>query len=314
MADAVIDTKGLSKQYGKGATAVDDLDLAVEEGEVYGFLGPNGAGKSTTIDMLLGTIKPTSGSATVLGHDIRTGSLPIRRSTGFLPGEFGLYDRHTAKEHVDFALDCKAAEGDPAALLERVGLSDAIEKTTKGFSTGMKRRLALAMALTGAPDLLVLDEPTRGLDPNGSREVRSIVRAESERGATVFFSSHSLEQVEAVCDRVGVLKDGTLIAEDSVESLLSEVGQQELVVAVDSVSERLLTELRRLPAVNEVEVDGTEITLLVSDTESKATVIKTVESAGQTVRNITSQNPSLEEFFATVTVDQPTPRTSEGQE
>jgi len=211
-----ITVDNLTKSFGQ-TVALDDLSFRVEEGEVFGFLGPNGAGKSTTINIVLDFARPTAGEISVLGMDAQRYSRDIRQRTGVLPEGVELYDRLTARQHLEFAIDSKNADDDPEALLERVGLVDAIDRKAGGYSKGMAQRLMLAMALVGEPDLLILDEPSTGLDPNGAREMRDIVREESERGATVFFSSHIMEQVEAVCDRVGILRDGKMVAVDSVE-------------------------------------------------------------------------------------------------
>ncbi|MFT4881984.1 MAG: ABC-2 type transport system ATP-binding protein, partial [Salinirussus sp.] len=168
-----IRTERLTKRFG-GLTAVDDLDLTVQEGEVFGFLGPNGAGKSTTINVLLDFVRPTAGTATVLGRDAQAESTAVRERLGVLPEGFALYDRLSGRAHIDLAVDLKDADDDPDAVLERVGLTPAAGgRTAAGYSQGMRQRLALGMALVGNPDLLVLDEPTNGLDPNGAREMRA---------------------------------------------------------------------------------------------------------------------------------------------
>jgi ABC-2 type transport system ATP-binding protein len=224
----VIETNDLTKRYGTGTEtvlAVDGLDLRVERGEVFGFLGPNGAGKSTTIDMLLDYVRPSDGTASIFGKDVREAAETIRHRIGVLPEGVGLYDRLSGRRHVEFAIEWTDAADDPDAVLERVGLSPGDAARPVGdYSKGMARRLALGMALVGDPDLLILDEPSAGLDPNGIREMRELVRAEAARGTTVFFSSHILGEVEAVCDRVGTLSAGELVAVDDVEHLRKAVG------------------------------------------------------------------------------------------
>jgi ABC-2 type transport system ATP-binding protein len=215
-----IRTEGLTKRYGSTAV-VDSLDLVVDADEVFGFLGPNGAGKSTTIGMLLDYVRPTSGSVRVLGRDSRD-VVDVHRRLGVLPDRYGLYPDLTARQHLEFVVDTKGASDDPEALLARVGLADATDQQAATFSQGMEQRLALAMALVGTPDLLVLDEPFTGLDPHGVRTVREIVHEENERGAAVFFSSHVLGQVELVCDRVGIVHEGRLVASGTLEELRSQ--------------------------------------------------------------------------------------------
>ncbi|MUV57771.1 ABC transporter ATP-binding protein [Halogeometricum sp. CBA1124] len=213
-----IEADALTKEYGD-VRAVESLDLTVERGETYGFLGPNGAGKSTTIGLLLDYLRPTSGTVRVLGNDPQNDVVELHDRTGVLPDRFGLYEDRTARQHVAFVAETKRVNDDPEALLERVGLGDAVDDDAGDFSSGMEQRLALAMALVGEPELLVLDEPFSGLDPHGVRRVREIVHEENERGATVFFSSHVLGQVELVCDRIGVLHEGQLVAEGTLAEL-----------------------------------------------------------------------------------------------
>ncbi len=214
----MIETDGVTKRYGD-VRAVDGLSLTVERGETYGFLGPNGAGKSTTIGLVLDYLRPTSGTVRVFGRDPQTDAVEVRDRVGVLPDRFGLYEDRSACQHVAFVAETKRTNDDPETLLERVGLGDAVDDDAGDFSSGMEQRLALAMALVGEPDLLVLDEPFSGLDPHGVRRVRDIVHEENERGATVFFSSHVLGQVELVCDRIGVLHEGRLVAEGTLDEL-----------------------------------------------------------------------------------------------
>ena len=175
---AAIELDGVEKSFGD-VRALRGVDLEVEDGEIFGFLGPNGAGKSTTINILLDFVRPDAGSVRVLGRDAREESVAVRERTGVLPEGFDVYDRLTAREHVAFAIDSKGADVDPYPILERVGLEDAAGRKAGGFSTGMRQRLALAMALVGDPELLILDEPSSGLAPKGSRELREIVEREA---------------------------------------------------------------------------------------------------------------------------------------
>ncbi|WP_423743806.1 ABC transporter ATP-binding protein (plasmid) [Haladaptatus sp. SPP-AMP-3] len=291
---------GVTKRYGD-VTAVNDLSLDVKEGEVFGFLGPNGAGKSTTIDLVLDFIRPTSGTVTVLGHDAQAESIEIRTRTGVLPEGFSVYDRLTGMQHLEFAIEAKDADDDPAELLDRVGILDAADRKAGGYSKGMAQRLGLAMALVGTPDLLILDEPSSGLDPTGAREMREIIRKEQERGATVFFSSHILGQVEAVCDRVGILRDGELVAEDSIEGLRANVGDgTTLRVETTSLPSAAVQQVRDIDGVGGVERDGETLTV-DCDRDVKTTVITTLENAGATVADFDTDETSLEDLFVAYT-------------
>lgn len=298
-----IKTSGLTREFGD-LRAVDGLDFEVKSGEVYGFLGPNGAGKSTTINMLLNFTPPTSGSGSVLGHDIERESKAIRQSTGVLPEDFGVYKRLTARKHVQFAIDVKGADDDPDVLLERVGLEDDADRKAGGFSTGMKQRLALAMALVDDPDLLILDEPSSGLDPNGAREMRAIIREEVDRGATVFFSSHVMGQVEAICDRVGIMRDGAIIVEDTIDALKETVdADTKLVVTVDDATEEVREAILAVDGVTDAEIDGHDIVVALTDSSQKTTVLGAIESNGTQIDDITSVEASLEDLFAAITTD-----------
>ncbi|EMA46270.1 ABC transporter ATP-binding protein [Halococcus saccharolyticus] len=301
---SAIELDNVTKRFGD-VTALENCDLDVHEGEIYGFLGPNGAGKSTTINILLDFIRPTGGSAQVLGHDAQAESQRIRERVGVLPEGFDVYNRLTGRQHLEFAINSKGSDDDPDALAERVGIADAIDRKAGGYSKGMAQRLVLGMALVGQPDLLILDEPSTGLDPNGAREMREIIRAENDRGATVFFSSHILGQVDAICDRVGILRGGELVAEDTVEGLRDATSAEAtLVVEVDRVPDGVLDELRALPAVSDATVEGTTIRASCDDA-AKTKVLGTIEDAGATVEDFSTEDASLEELFASYTNDSP---------
>ena len=309
---AAIELDGVTKRFGD-VTAVSDLSLTVEEGEVFGFLGPNGAGKSTTINLLLDFVRPTSGTVTVLGHDARRESVAVRERTGVLPEGFDVYDRLTGRAHVEFAVDSKEVDADPDAVLERVGLADAADRKAGGYSKGMRQRLALAMALVGDPDLLILDEPSSGLDPAGAKEMREIVLAEADRGTTVFFSSHILEQVEAVCDRVGILRGGELVAVDSIDGLrtASDADATLRITVGAAVDDDLLAALRDLTGVDSVDRDGDDALRVACDSDAKTTVVTTLEDGGVPVDDFSTQEASLEDLFLAYTETDGAPEASE---
>jgi ABC-2 type transport system ATP-binding protein len=299
---SAIELDGLGKQFGS-VTALHEVDMTVDEGEIFGFLGPNGAGKSTTIDILLDFVRPTSGSARVLGMDAQAQSKAIRQRVGVLPDGFDVYDRLTGRQHVEFVVESKGADDDPDAVLERVGIPDAADRKAGGYSKGMAQRLVLGMALVGEPDLLILDEPSTGLDPNGAREMREIIREERDRGATVFFSSHILGQVEAVCDRVGILRAGELVAVDSVEGLRDARGDgARLLVTVDDPA-AAADVLRDLPGVGSVTAEGDTVKVGVAD-GSKTSVLRALEDAGVDVRDFETEETSLEELFVSYTTEE----------
>jgi len=299
---AAIQVNEVSKRYGT-LTALDRVDLTVEEGEIFGFLGPNGAGKSTMINVFLDFVRPNDGQVEVFGLDCQSEGVVARDRMGVLPEGYEVYDRLTGRQHVQFAMESKDAGGDPMDFLSRVGLQDAADRQAGGYSKGMAQRLVLAMALVGDPDLLVLDEPTTGLDPNGAREMRSIIREENERGATVFFSSHILEQVEAVCDRVGILHQGELVAIDTIEGLRQSVGGgTKLLITVDSLDDAPLDAVERIDGVesawSQPEADRIEVTCA---NDAKTDVLVTLDDAGVDVLDFTTEEPSLEDLFVEYT-------------
>ncbi|QKY20154.1 ABC transporter ATP-binding protein [Halolamina sp. CBA1230] len=297
---AAIELDGVTKRF-DDVTAVDALDLTVEEGEVFGFLGPNGAGKSTTINLLLDFVRPTAGRVEVLGMDPQADSVAVRERTGVLPEGFSTYERLTGREHLEFAIESKDADADPDAVLERVGLAGDGDRKAGGYSKGMAQRLALGMALVGDPDLLILDEPSSGLDPAGAKEMRDIVREEADRGATVFFSSHVLGQVEAVCDSVGILREGRLVAKDSVEGLRDAVGSgATLEITADGVDDAALDAVRALDGVDAASTDGATVTVQC-DPEAKTAVIGALEDAGVVVEDFSTRESSLEDLFLAYT-------------
>ncbi len=300
---AAIELDGLTKRFGD-VVAVDDLDLTIEEGEIFGFLGPNGAGKSTTIDILLDFTRPTDGTATVLGHDAQDESLAVRQRTGVLPDGYHAYDRLTGRQHLEFVVESKEVDEDVDALLERVGIAEAADRKAGGYSKGMRQRLVLAMALVGDPDLLVLDEPSTGLDPNGAREMREIIRRENARGTTVFFSSHIMEQVEAICDRVAIIDSGRLVAVDTVDGLRDATeAATTLSVSVSGVDDAMLETVAGLEGVSDVALDGDRLRVTLAG-GSKFDVLNTLDDAGASVGDFSVEESSLEDLFVKYTTEE----------
>lgn len=297
---SAIQLSNVTKRFGD-VVAVRELDLTVESGEVYGFLGPNGAGKSTTINMLLDFVRPTDGTVEVLGEPVDTAGAGLRERIGVLPEGFDVYSRLSGRKHIEFAIESKNVDDDPDEILTRVGLTEAADRNAGGYSKGMRQRLALGMALVGEPELLILDEPSSGLDPNGAKEMRDIVEQEADRGVTVFFSSHVLGQVEAVCDRVGILNDGELVTEDSIEGLrAASDSEATLILTVDDATDDDLDSVRALDGVSGAAVDGTTVTV-ACESDAKTEVISTLSGAGIEIQDIETESTSLEELFLSYT-------------
>ncbi|MFC4989808.1 ABC transporter ATP-binding protein [Saliphagus infecundisoli] len=296
-----IDANEVSKRYGT-LQAVDRVDLTVEEGETFGFLGPNGAGKSTFINMLLDFVKPSHGSVSLFGNDCQGEGVAARSRIGVLPEGYSTFDRLTGRQHVEYAIRSKAADDDPIDVLDRVGIREAADRKASGYSKGMAQRLVLGMALVGEPDLLLLDEPTTGLDPNGAAEIREILREENERGATVFFSSHILEQVEAVCDRVAILQDGELVALDTIEGLRETMGGgTKLVITLDRLEDGTLETIWAVEGVDTAVATEESTVEITCTNDAKMDVIVALHEAGLDVLNFRTEEASLEDMFVEYT-------------
>ena len=223
----VIETKGITKVYGR-QRVVDDLSLEVQEGEIFGFLGPNGAGKSTTILMLLGLTEPTAGQARVLGFDPTREPLQVKQRVGYMPENVGFYTDMTAYENLEYVALLNGLSHAEAKIridraLERVRLSEELNKPVGAFSRGMRQRLGLAELLIKEPGLIILDEPTLGLDPEGIQSMLSLIKGLSQaESISVLLCSHLLHQVQDVCDRIGILNQGRFIAQGTMDELASE--------------------------------------------------------------------------------------------
>jgi len=293
-----VQTQNLRKVFG-GKVAVRDLTLTVRRGEIFGFLGPNGAGKSTSIKMLLGLAKPTSGEAFVLGAP--SGDVEIRRRIGFLPENFRFYEWLTPAEllHLHGRLcgvsSSKLAERVPA-LIDLVGLTPHIDKRLQNFSKGMLQRIGLAQALIHEPEVIFLDEPTSGLDPLGRRMVRDIIRAQRDRGATVFLNSHLLSEIEITCDQVVFIREGEVVTSRDMRT------QQEEAVRVEVRARKLSTEcIAGLARWSEsVQVDEERLTLTTPSRERLPDILRFLVGSGAEVYQFTPQRMSLEELFMNI--------------
>jgi len=262
--EPVIWTSGLTKRYGT-LTAVDDLDLEVFPGEIFGLLGQNGAGKTTTILMLLGLSDPTVGEANVMGMDPAWEPREVKRRVGYLPDAVGFYGGMTGRENIRYTarlngLGRREAEAAIDEVLEQVGLADRADDPVETYSRGMRQRLGIADALVKSPDLLILDEPTTSIDPLGVVEILDLLRRlVDERGLAILLSSHLLTQVQSVCDRIGIFDAGRLVGEGTVEELAAQFGDGTAVIevglelATPADVERAGTVLRGLTSVESVE-------------------------------------------------------------
>jgi ABC-2 type transport system ATP-binding protein len=285
----VISTDGLSKDYGSGHGPFG-LDLEVRQGEVFGFLGPNGAGKSTTMRLLLNLIRPTSGSARVLGLDTVKQSLQIRRRIGFLPGDLALYPKLTGRTMLDYLAQLRGgvAARTRDALVERFGAD--IDRPVRQLSTGNRQKLGLVQAFMHEPELLILDEPIAGLDPLVQQSFHALLGEVSAQGRTVFLSSHTLSEVERVTQRLAILRQGRLVVVDALENL-RKVAVQRLEIAFAEPVDA--DEFRALSGVTEVHAQGRTVT--VGFEGSADTVVKA--AAAHEVRAIRPREEDLEDIF-----------------
>ncbi|MCY7419964.1 MAG: ABC transporter ATP-binding protein [Chloroflexi bacterium] len=295
----VIRTSGLGKHYPMGAwparrgtpvRALEALDVEVMPGEIFGFLGPNGAGKSTTIRIMLGFLHPTSGSASILGHDVVSDGLAIRKRVGYLPGGISLYDSMTGNGLLDYLA---GLYGRPAplraSLIERLELSEAdLKRPVRDYSRGMRQKMGIIQALQHDPELAILDEPTEGLDPLMQHAFLALLDERRQAGRTLFFSSHVLSEVERVCDRVAIIRRGKLVAMSSVGTLLAR-RRRHVEARIDSA----MPDLTGVPGVSAVDIqDG----VLRCDLEGDVGPFLAVLSAA-TVRDLTIEPARLEEAF-----------------
>ncbi|MDT4937812.1 MAG: type transport system ATP-binding protein [Pseudonocardiales bacterium] len=301
MTTAIAST-GLTKRFGR-QVAVDHVDLDVPAGSVYGFLGPNGSGKTTTIRMLLGLVFPTAGTHTLLGQEFSTSAAAVLPRIGslvegpafhpYLSGRANLARLDAA----DRTADARTARARIDEALQRVGLANAAQKRYRNYSLGMRQRLGIAAALLQPRDLLVLDEPTNGLDPQGTREVRSLMTQLGRDGVTVFVSSHLLTEVEQVCSHVGVMSVGRMVWQGSLAEL---AGQQRVRVRVHTGDLDTAAATFRRVGLVEVDVDADSVSGLLGG-EREQDIVAALVADGVGVRGFAAERPSLEDVFVGLT-------------
>lgn len=297
MKNVILQTHNLRKEFGE-VVAVDGIDFPVYEGEVFGFLGPNGSGKTTTISMALGLIHPTAGYVEVFGEKVTPGHTAPLKRVGALVGTT-LVPYMSGRDNLALLARLYPEVGKARIddLLEMVGLTYAAERPVKGYSTGMKQRLGLAAALLHRPALLILDEPTNGLDPAGMAEIRNLIRSLADEGITVFLSSHLLHEVEQVCDRVAVLKQGQVVAQGPVNSLLGQQQQQVVKLRVPSPVAAQAA-LQSLPGATEIKTNGAYIEVTGARSE---TLVAHLVAQGITPSEVTTERSDLESVFLGLT-------------
>lgn len=302
MTDKTIEVNDLTKLFGE-EMAVKDLNFELTDGEVLGFVGPNGAGKSTTINAMLGFIKPSSGSVKMFDMDINKQPRRVKNRIGVVPEDYELYENRTGVEHIQMSARAKGEDVDSQKLVDKVGLTeDESKRSVSGYSTGMKQRLILGMALIGDPDLLILDEPGNGLDPNGIRKLQEIINQVSDDGVSVFFSSHILSNIETVCDKIVVLNRGHTEFSGSIEDLRKEVGQRKEMIIEYSGGHTDNIDIGLIEGVIESNIyDNGEIEVVYERQIDVQQIIEEILSSNININSINTKERSLSELFGEIT-------------
>ncbi|NIP18536.1 MAG: ATP-binding cassette domain-containing protein [Xanthomonadales bacterium] len=300
----MIEAKSLCKTYG-AFTAVDNLSFNVEPGQVLGFLGPNGAGKSTTMKMLTGFLAPTSGTALVNGHDVVEDSLAARRCIGYLPEGAPSYGEMTVREFIDFV--ARAREIEPSELsratgeaIAKLNLESVLHQPIETLSKGFKRRVGLAQAILHDPDVLILDEPTDGLDPNQKHEVRHLIQ-DMASDKIIVISTHILEEVQAVCNRVMIISQGRLLADDTPQGLIARSRYHDAVTLVVDRPNRIASVLSELPQVAKAEIAEGELTVFPSGDGLFEAVSRAITQHDWNVSELRLEAGRFDEVFRQIT-------------
>jgi ABC-2 type transport system ATP-binding protein len=302
-----LEIRGLVKKFGE-TTAVDNIDLSVAQDEIYGLLGPNGAGKSTTINLVCGLLKPDEGSISLFGKDISKNSIFAKTNIGIVPQDIAVYNDLTAYENVAFfaslyGLKGKALHENTLEALEFVGLSEHVKRFPKSFSGGMKRRLNIACAIAHKPRLIIMDEPTVGIDPQSRSHILQSVRTLNGQGSTIIYTSHYMEEVEEICSRIAIMDHGKVIAEGTGMELKSMISDTDtLFITVESGLKIKKQELEAIPGVKSVDVTGNIIRITTSrDVMSFDKIIHALVASDNVIKNIENTSPDLETVFLSLT-------------
>jgi ABC-type multidrug transport system ATPase subunit len=313
---AMIRTEGLTKRFGQ-LTAVENLNIHVEQGEIYGFLGPNGAGKTTTAMMILGLLKPTAGTVRLFGTDLTSDYFSVKRRIGVLSEFQYLYEEMTAYEYLRFFGQLYQVDDIDNRITNTLGLFNLDHRKHEllaGYSKGMKQKLGLARAMLHDPELVILDEPVSSLDPYGIKEVRDIIMEENHRGRTFFISSHILSEIERTCDRIGILNKGRLVAEDSMSDLRRRLTEEtEISIELETPLEELSKVLGALPFITKVQGASAKYTVTTkADKDYRAEISRAIAGAGGVTVSMRRHEMTLEEAFVTITEKNITLLTKEG--
>ena len=293
----VIEVNNLTKIYEK-IKAVNNVSFKIKQREIFGFLGPNGAGKTTTIKAILGLITINSGDIKINGLGILKDGKNVKKNIGYLPEKVAFYDNLTALQNLNFYAEMKnASRNQCKTLIDEFGLSEWTNKKVGKFSKGMIQRLGMARAILGNPSVLILDEPSGGLDPRGVVLIRDKIREMRDKGVTIFVSSHILSEIQEVCDRVGIIDKGVLVAKDSVSALSGKLDlKPKISIELEKITDKVVKSVREIKGVEKVDVKD-RIMDVSCEPKTKSKVIIAIEKAGGTIINLKTKEPSLEEVF-----------------
>lgn len=304
----MIEIKDLEKSYGN-KKAVDKISFTVENGEILGFLGPNGAGKSTTMNMITGYISMSGGSVSIQGHDILEEPMEAKKAIGYLPEQPPLYQDMTVKEYLNFVYDLKGVKLNVSKrdhienVMEISSVADVKNRRIKNLSKGYKQRVGLAQALIGKPEVLILDEPTVGLDPNQIVEIRNVIK-NLKKDHTIILSTHILSEVSAICDRVVIINNGKIAAIDTPDNLGKLLtGKYAISLKAEGETENLAEKIREIPSVTNVTLSSDEF-YIESEGDVSREVSALCASVGALVTELKKDSPSLERIFAALTTDE----------
>jgi ABC-2 type transport system ATP-binding protein len=303
----LIEVEGLRKQYGD-VVAVDGVTFTAERGAIFGLLGPNGAGKTTTLGCVSGLLKPTAGRVRVLGHDVVTDGIESRRELGVVPQELALYEDLSARENLSYWASAYGLRGDRLkqrihSVLELTGLLDRAREPVKKFSGGMKRRLNFACGIVHEPKVLLLDEPTVGVDPQSRVRLLDLVREETRKGTCVLYTTHYMEEAEKICDRLAIIDHGKIIAAGTLAELRAGLKERDLVrLSGNFDAKAAVAPLSQLDGIELVQVEDGAVTVAVRGASSRLVeIIKAFSAVGGQVRETTVTQPSLESLFIKLT-------------
>ena len=305
---SIVSMEQVTKNFGD-LTAVDKMSLNIEEGEIFGLLGPNGAGKSTAINMITGLLNIGKGKISILGSDVRKESMTTKRNTGIVPQDIAIYEELTSLENVKFfaslyGLKGKELEAAAGEALEFTGLSDKAKSYPKSFSGGMKRRLNIACAIAHKPKLIIMDEPTVGIDPQSRNHILQSVKRLNELGSTIIYTSHYMEEVEELCTRVAIMDHGKVIALGTVDELKNMINDKNIVwIAIeDSITKINEDRIKEIPGVSSIEIEDS--TVKISSAREVSNLDKLIQyftTSGFSIKSVESKTPDLETVFLSLT-------------